>query len=60
MLVRGLSEGEKASLLTVFGTVLVVELGSAAGFHDVSVPLLAPFVLVFHAWWSLPAGSKAP
>lgn len=46
-LVRGLSEGGKAYLLTVFGTVLVVELGSAAGLHDGSVPLLAPFLLVF-------------
>ena len=46
-LVRGLSAGGKAYLLTVFGTVLAVELGSAAGLRDTSVPLLAPFLLVF-------------
>lgn len=46
-LVRGLSAGAKAYFLTVFGTVLAVELGSATGLHDASVPLLAPFLLVF-------------
>jgi hypothetical protein len=46
-LVRGLAAGGKAYLLTVFGTVVAVELGSAAGLHDASVPLLAPFLLVF-------------
>lgn len=54
-LVRGLSAGGKAYFLTVFGTVLAVELGSAAGLHDVSVPLLAPFLLVFWVY-SLHAG----
>ncbi|MFT4948732.1 MAG: hypothetical protein ACI9CA_000854 [Natronomonas sp.] len=46
-LVRGLSAGGKAYLLTVVGTVLAVELGSAVGVQDASVPLLAPFLLVF-------------
>lgn len=46
-LVRGLSAGAKTYFLTVFGTVLAVELGSAAGLHDASVPLLTPFLLVF-------------
>jgi hypothetical protein len=46
-LVRGLSAGGKAYFLTVFGTAIVVELGSRAGLHDLSVPLLTPFLLVF-------------
>jgi len=46
-LVRGLSAGAKAYFLTVFGTVLAVELGSVVGFHDAPVSLLAPFLLVF-------------
>jgi hypothetical protein len=46
-LVRGFSAGAKAYFLTLFGTVLVVELGAAADLHGASVPLLAPFLLVF-------------
>ena len=46
-LVRGLSAGGKAYLVTVFGTAVAVELAAAAGIHDASVPLLAPFLLVF-------------
>lgn len=46
-LVSGLSAGAKAYFLTLFGTVVVVELGAAAGLDGASVPLLAPFLLVF-------------
>jgi len=46
-LVRGLSAGGQAYCLAVFGTVVTVGLGAAAGVTDASVPLLAPFLFVF-------------
>ncbi|WP_159901052.1 hypothetical protein [Salinirussus salinus] len=46
-LVRGLSAGAKAYFLALFGTAVAVEVGAAAGLHGASVPLLAPFLLVF-------------